>query len=405
MARFLCRLSSGGTTRIEADSLPAALLEAQRRGESVEGIAEQLPRRADPRVTEQELATLYRQLASMLAAGLPLSEGLQILARDTTNPALKEVCYTLYVTLADGEPFAAGLAKFPSLFPRLHLALARAGERAGLLPTTLAHAADYLEHLGRLGRRVSSALVYPAVVATLVLALLSSYWGSGMVYRIAQVYRDLGISDKLPRLTLMAMRFYRVSAPMILIALVAAFVLALIIRAYYRTRRGRYRLDRAKLWLPFIGQMASKAALARFCRTLALLLENGVEVESALELAGEASGNAVMARAAKAAIGDVVEGSALGPALAASGVFPAAVSDQVSTGEKAGTLLVMLRNLADFYDAQTEHLSRAFSAVLEPGLILVLGFAVGISIVSFMLPLLHAVSALTGGALEAPASR
>lgn len=397
MARFVCRLAGGGTIGIQADSVPAALVEAQRRGESVIGIAEQPPRRTDPRVTEHELATLYRQLASMLAAGLPLSQGLQILARDSTNPALKEVCYTLYVTLAEGEPFAAGLAKFPGLFPRLHLALARAGEHAGLLPTTLAQTADYLERVGGLSRRVSSALVYPAVVATLVLALLSSYWGSGMVFQIAKIYQDVGLSNKLPRLTAVMLRFYQVSMPMFAFALVAAFVLVFIIRAYYRTRRGRYRLDRVKLWLPFIGQIVSKGALARFARTLALLLGNGVAVESALELAGEASGNNVVARAAKTAIGGVVEGSPLAPALAATGVFPAAVIEQIATGEKSGTLLVMLNNLSDFYDAQTEHLTRAFSAVLEPTLILILGFAVGITIVSLILPLVQAISALSGG--------
>jgi type II secretory pathway component PulF len=397
MASFVIRFAGGRTASVNADSVPAALVEAQRQGESVVGIAERLPRRADPRVTEQELATLYRQLAAMLAAGLPLAEGLQILARDTTNPALKEVCYTLYVTLAGGEPFAAGLAKFPGLFPRVHLALARAGERAGLLPTTLSQTADYLEHVGRLGRRVSSALVYPAVVGTLVIALLSSYWGSGMVFQIAQVYTDIGIGSHLPPLTRMMLRIYQVAPPMIFFALIAAFILVLLIRAYHRTRGGRYRLDRVKLWLPFIGQIVSKGSLARFCRTLALLLGNGVEVESALELAGEASGNAVTARAAKTAIGDVVEGAPLATALAASGVFPPPVTEQIATGEKGGTLLLLLNRLADFYDAQTEHLTRAFSAVLEPLLILVLGFAVGISVVSLMLPLIQAISQLSGG--------
>lgn len=399
MPFFRCILAGGQETRVRADSVPAALAQAQSAGQSVVRIAEERPRGRDPRVTEQELATLYRQLASMLAAGLPLSEGLRILARDTANPALKEVCYTLYVTLAEGEPFAAGLAKFPGLFSRLHLALARAGERAGLLPTTLAQTADYLEHVGRLGRRVSSALVYPAVVGTLVVALLSSYWASGMVSNIAQIYEDLGVSDSLPRITRTMLRLYQIAAPTIFLTLVAAFILVLIIRAYYRTGRGRYRLDRTKLWLPFLGQIVSKGALARFCRTLALLLGNGVEVESALELAGEASGNAVMARAARAAIGEVVEGTPLAMALAAGGVFPVPVTEQIATGEKGGALLVMLDRLADFYDAQTEHLTRAFSAVLEPLLIVVLGFAVGISIVSLMLPLIHAISELSGGAV------
>jgi len=399
MPFFRCILAGGQETRVRADSVPAALAQAQSAGQSVVRIAEERPRGRDPRVTEQELATLYRQLASMLAAGLPLSEGLRILARDTANPALKEVCYTLYVTLAEGEPFAAGLAKFPGLFSRLHLALARAGERAGLLPTTLAQTADYLEHVGRLGRRVSSALVYPAVVGTLVVALLSSYWASGIVSNIAQIYEDLGVSDSLPRITRTMLRLYQIAAPTIFLTLVAAFILVLIIRAYYRTRRGRYRLDRTKLWLPFLGQIVSKGALARFCRTLALLLGNGVEVESALELAGEASGNAVMARAARAAIGEVVEGTPLAMALAAGGVFPVPVTEQIATGEKGGALLVMLDRLADFYDAQTEHLTRAFSAVLEPLLIVVLGFAVGISIVSLMLPLIHAISELSGGAV------
>jgi len=399
MPFFRCILAGGQETRVRADSVPAALAQAQSAGQSVVRIAEERPRGRDPRVTEQELATLYRQLASMLAAGLPLSEGLRILARDTANPALKEVCYTLYVTLAEGEPFAAGLAKFPGLFSRLHLALARAGERAGLLPTTLAQTADYLEHVGRLGRRVSSALVYPAVVGTLVVALLSSYWASGIVSNIAQIYEDLGVSDSLPRITRTMLRLYQIAAPTIFLTLVAAFILVLIIRAYYRTGRGRYRLDRTKLWLPFLGQIVSKGALARFCRTLALLLGNGVEVESALELAGEASGNAVMARAARAAIGEVVEGTPLAMALAAGGVFPVPVTEQIATGEKGGALLVMLDRLADFYDAQTEHLTRAFSAVLEPLLIVVLGFAVGISIVSLMLPLIHAISELSGGAV------
>jgi type IV pilus assembly protein PilC len=388
MADFCCRFSDGRESTVQADSVPAALLQAQRDGTSVLQIRERKPPRADPRVTEHEIATLYRQLAAMLRAGLPLSEGLRTIARDTTNPALREVCYTLYVTLAEGEPFASGLAKFPGLFPRLHLALARAGERAGLLPATLSQMADYVEHIGGLGRKVSSALVYPAVVGTIALALLSSYWGSGLVVQIAEVYDDLGIT-RLPTVTSLLLRVYQVAAPAILLTLLAAGIIWLILRTYYRSRRGRYRLDRVKLWLPFIGHIVSRGALARFCRTFGMLLNNGVEVESALELAGEASGNAMMARAARNAVGHVLDGAPIAAALAAGGVFPPAVTEQISTGERGGTLLLSLARLADFYEAQTEHLTRAATAVLEPLLILILGVAVGISVISLMLPLIH----------------
>ena len=163
MPNYRCLFAGGREAKFEAASVPAALLQAQQAGEPIARINEEKPRFSEPRVTEQELATLYRQLGSMLEAGLPLAEGLQTMARDTTNAGLKEVCHTLYQTLSAGEPLAAGLAKFPSLFPRLYQALARAGEHAGLLPVMLSQTADYLEHLGRLGRRFSSALVYPAV--------------------------------------------------------------------------------------------------------------------------------------------------------------------------------------------------------------------------------------------------
>jgi type IV pilus assembly protein PilC len=398
MGSFRCRFADGRESTIQADSVPAALVQAQRDGESVLGIIEQEAPRVDPRVTEQELATLYRQLGSMLKAGLPLSEGLRTIARDTTNPALREVCYTLYVTLANGDPFASGLAKFPGLFPRLHLALARTGERAGMLPTTLSQMADYVEHIGGLGRKVSSALVYPAVVGIIALGLLSSYWGSGLVMQLSVFYRDLGITE-LPTTTTLVIRFYQVAMPAILLALVAAVILWLLVRAYYRTRRGRYRLDRVKLWLPFIGQIVSRGSLARFCRTFGMLLGNGVEIESALELAGEASGNTTMARAARNAVGQVLDGTPIAAALATGGVFPPSVTEQIATGESGGTLLLSLERLAEFYEAQTEHLTRAATAVLEPLLILILGVAVGIAVISLMLPLIQAISSLQGGAM------
>ena len=398
--RFRCVLGSHAEVVVEADSVPAALLQTQASGDTVLRFRQEAPRASSPPVTEWELATFYRQLASMLEAGVPLAQGLQVLARDTTNPGLREVCYTLYLTLVNGEPLAAGLGKFPDLFPRLHVALARAGERAGLLPITLSQTADYLEHTGRLNRRFSSALVYPAVVGTIVILLLTSYWGSGVLMRILEVYKDLGISNRLPAMTRFVISFSRAALPVALATIVTVFVLALLLRAYYRTRRGRYRLDRVKLWLPFLGEIASKGAVSRFARTLGLLLGNGVEVESALELAGEASGNDVLARAAKGAIGPVVEGAPLAESLAAPGIFPAPVTDQIATGEESGTLLTMLGSLADFYEAQTEHLTRAFSAVIEPALILILGFIVGISIVSLMLPLVQVIASLSTGGME-----
>jgi type IV pilus assembly protein PilC len=385
---------------VEADSVPAALLQAQSSGEPVTHIREEAPRSPAPRVTEFELATFYRQLASMVRAGLPLAEGLQVLARDSTNASLREVCYTLYVTLANGEPLAAGLEKFPTLFPRLHLALARAGERAGLLPVTLSHTADYLEHVGGLNRRLSSALVYPAVIGTIVVGLLATYWGSGLIAQILSIYGDLGVEQHLPYPTRLVISFSRAALPVLAATLVTAGAVTLILRAYYRTRRGRYRLDRAKLRLPFMGQIVSKGAVARFCRTLGLLLGHGVEVESALTLAGEASGNAVIGRAVQGAAGAVMEGQPLAPSLAASGVLPAQVTDQVAAGEESGTLLTMLDGLAEFHEAQAEHLTRAFSAVIEPLLILVLGLVVGISIISLMLPLVQIVASLSSGGME-----
>jgi len=396
MPSYRCLFAGGREATLEAASVPAALLQAQQTGEHVARINEEKPRLSEPRVTEQELATFYRQLGSMLEAGLPLAEGLQTIARDTTNAGLKEVCHTLYQTLSAGEPLAAGLAKFPSLFPRLYLALARAGEHAGLLPVMLSQIADYLEHLGRLGRRFSAALVYPAVVGCIVLFLLSGYWGSGIIREMSKIFNELGMGNSVPLITGVVMAIYRFALPTFSLTLITVFILMLIIRAYYRTRRGRYRLDRVKLWLPFIGQIVHRGALARFCRTLALLLDNGVNIEEALELAGEASGNAVIARAIRSAIGEVVEGAPLAASLEASGVFPAPLTEQLTSGEKSGSLIMMLNSLADFYDAQTDHYSRAFSAVVEPALIVLIGFAVGTSIIALMLPLVQAIRSLSG---------
>jgi type IV pilus assembly protein PilC len=378
---------------MEASSVPALLLQAARQGDPVVSLAEEGAHRADPPVTELELATFYRQLASMLQAGLGLPEGLQILARDTSNQGLKQVCYALYLNLAAGRPLATGLAQFPGVFPRLHLALARAGEHAGLLPVTLSHMADYLERIGGLTRRFSSALVYPAVVGGIVLLILSAYWGTGIIAKMTELYAEFDVT--LPYPTRAAIAFSRVALPATAVTIVAVFVIVVLLRTYYRTRRGRYALDRAKLGLPFVGQIVHKGALARFCRTLALLLDNNVEIASALDLAGEATGNAVMGRAVRASIGQVTDGRPVGQSLADAGVFPPGLTDHVTTGEKSGTLVITLNSLSDFYDAQAEHFTRAFSAVIEPLLIVVLGLAVGSSIISVMLPLISIISSLS----------
>jgi type IV pilus assembly protein PilC len=397
MPSFRCLFAGGKELRVEAESVPAAIAAVQQPSDAVVAISEESVRQVCPRVTELELATFYRQLSSMLQAGVPVAEGLQILARDTANKELKQVCYDLYQSMSAGEAFTTGLRRFPDLFTPLQIALARAGEFAGLLPQTLAQLADYLERSGKLNRRFSSALVYPAVVGTIVIGLLVSYWGAGLIVKMMEIFQEMGISNHLPPVTRLIITISKMLLPTLLLTIITVIIIVVLIKAYYRTTRGRISLDRTKLRLPFIGQIAHKNALARFCRTLALVLDNGVTISNSLALAGEASGNAIVARGAKTAIGYVEDGATLSQALGISGIFPAQVCDQVATGENSGTLLLMLNSLADYFEAQTDHLARAFSAVIEPLLIIILGVAVGLSIVGLFLPLISAIQAMTSG--------
>jgi len=346
----------------------------------------------DVKVKRRELVVFTRQFSTMLGAGLPLVQTLATLAEQSPE-GLGEIAVDVRRQVEAGQSLSSALERFPKTFDRLYVALVRAGEVSGNLEVILDRLAVYLERADSLRRRVTNALTYPAVILSMVILL-----GMGFLVFIIPlfqgIYDNFGAQLPLPTQVVVALSTFFRDYWWILALVIAA--VAFFVKFYGDTAEGRLRLDRWKLGAPVFGRLFVRVAVARFTRTLGTLVRSGVPIMDGLAITAATVGNRVLERAVLETRRAIGEGRTFAEPLAATEVFPPMVVAMIAVGERTGRLEEMLSRVAEFYDDEVEVAVANLSALLEPLLMIILGFVVGGLVVSMYLPIFQ-MPGLVGG--------
>ena len=342
----------------------------------------------------KDLVIFSRQLATLVSAGVPIVQGLNILTEQITSPAFQKVIAMVRSDIESGIAIADALKKHPQAFSELYVSMIRAGETGGVLDTILERLSSYLEAAEELKGKVKSAMVYPLVVSG-VASAVTLFLMVGVIPTFKKVFASFG--QELPYPTRILLAISDGIAHHILLILVVPFVIFLLLRKWYKTEKGRNLLDRLAIHIPVVGDLIKKVAVAKFTRTLGTLIKSGVPILQALDTVAKTSGNRVVEIAIMNARESIREGEKIADPLKQSGIFPPMVLQMISVGEETGNLETMLTKIADFYDQEVDAAIKAMTSLIEPAVICVMGVIIGAIVICMFLPIFE-MSQLAGKA-------
>ena len=344
-----------------------------------------------PKVSGKNLAVFTRQFATMIDAGLPLIQGLDILGAQEPNPTLKKAIIKIKGDVESGSTLSNALKKHPKIFSNLYVSLVAAGEVGGMLDTILNRLAIYIEKAEKLKRKVKGAMVYPSVVliiSFIVIAVLLIF--------VIPVFQEMfeGLGGELPALTQAVvdlsdfLRNYIVYILAIIAALYFAFV------KFKSTEKGRIIVDKILLGLPVFGSLLKKSAVANFTRTLGTMTSSGVPILDGLVIVSATAGNKVIEKAILDTKTSISEGKTIAEPLAKSGIFPPMVTQMISVGESTGALDTMLGKIADFYEDEVDAAVDTLTSLIEPFMMVFLGGTIGTMLAAMYLPIFKMAGAI-----------
>jgi type IV pilus assembly protein PilC len=342
-------------------------------------------------ISTRDLVIFTRQFATMINAGLPLVQSLDILAKQTENKALADVTRQVVFDVESGHTLADAFSRHPKAFPELYVNMVAAGEAGGILDTILLRLAGFLEKSDALMRKVKGAMVYPGVimsVAAIAIAVLLIF----VIPTFQAMFASVGMELPLPTRIVIGMSDFLINYWWALILIVAAVVWA--IRAYYKTSDGQLRIDQMMLNAPVLGDLLRKSAVSRFTRTLGTLISSGVSILDGLEITAKTAGNRVIHDAVMASRNSIAGGETISAPLEKSKVFPPMVISMIAVGEQTGGLDEMLSKIADFYDEEVDVAVSALLSLMEPMMIVFLGVIVGGMVVAMYLPIFDMMNAV-----------
>ncbi len=340
---------------------------------------------AGSRISAKDIAVFSRQLATMLKSGVPLVTSLQIISGGLKNPRMRTVVDKIRAEIESGSSLHEALSEYPVQFDELYVNLVKAGESAGVLDTILDDIATHKERIESIKGKIRKALYYPAAVIAVAIIVSSIL----LIYVIPQfegIFQSFGTD--LPAFTRMvvdASHFLKSNGLYVLIVLILA--IAALIMAKKRSPRFAHWIDRTSLKIPIVGHILEQAAIARFCRTLAITFAAGVPLVDALKIVSGATGNRVFDLAAARIREDVAVGHQLQMAMQQVGVFPNMVIQMAAIGEEAGSLDEMLVKVAEAYEEEVNNSVDALSSLLEPLIIIFVGIVVGTMVIAMYLPI------------------
>ena len=337
-------------------------------------------------VSGKDIVTFTRLFATMIDAGLPIVQCLDILQGQTDNKSFSVVLRDVKANVEQGATFSDSLRRHPKVFDPLSTNLVQAGEVGGILDTILQRLATYYEKSMKLKRQVRGAMVYPSVVFFVFIAVLFILLG-WVIPSFKTIFKDLGSSDELPALTQMIITVSEIFIgylPLVILGMIA--IAAFIFITYSRPRTKRiYHLIFLKL--PILGTVLRKIAVARFTRTLGTLLASGVPILDAMDIVAKTAGNIIIEEAIQFTRARVAEGKNMAPPLMETGVFPPMVVQMVGVGEQTGALDAMLNKIADFYEDEVDVAVGAMTSLIEPAMMVGIGGTVGVVLIAMYLPI------------------
>jgi len=343
-----------------------------------------------------DLTLVTRQLAILLDAGLPLIRALKTLSAQSKNPAVISVLDKTAASIEGGISFSEALAQHPKSFSDLYINMVRAGEAAGAMELILDRLATFMEKAAKIKSKVKSAMMYPAVVMVIALAITTGLMVF-IVPKFAQIFDDLLKGKPLPEITqfVMAISDTLVDPKRGGVVLGVIITLIIIYMAAGTTKGGALLIDKMKYNAPLFGPIISKSSISRFSRTLGTLMSSGVAVLNALSIVKETAGNAVVSDAVGKVHDAVKEGEGIAGPLRQTKIFPEMVISMVEVGEETGKLAEMMDKIAETYDEEVDNAVSGLTSMIEPIMIVFLAIVVGTIVIALFLPLLSIMDSLS----------
>ena len=344
-----------------------------------------------PGVKTKDLIVFTRQFSTMIDAGLPLIQGLDILANQEENRTFKKVLMQVKLDVEGGSSLAEALKKHPKVFDNLYVNLVAAGEMGGILDTILQRLAAYIEKNARLVSKVKGALIYPVTImaiAVVVIIIMLVF----VIPVFAEMFTDFG--GELPGLTQAVVNISDFLRNNWIVLTVIFAGLFYAFKKWKSTDRGEYLFDKYMLKAIVIGDLLRKVAVAKFTRTLGTLITSGVPILDGMDVVAKTAGNRVVEEAINNTKQSISEGKTIAAPLEESGVFPPMVCQMVAVGESAGSLDSMLEKIADFYEEEVDTAVDAITALIEPVMMVFLGGTVGTMLIAMYLPIFKIAGAI-----------
>ncbi|SHO51013.1 type II secretion system F family protein [Desulfopila aestuarii] len=342
-----------------------------------------------PKVTGKDIVIFTRQMSTMIDAGLPLVQCLEILEKQQANPTFKKVLGEIRVDVESGSTLADSMRKHPKVFDKLFTNMIEAGETGGILDTILSRLAVFMEKAMALKKRIKGAMTYPTIclaISILILAVILIF----VVPVFKSMFEDFGSTLPAPTQFVVDMSdFFKSNTLYLIIGLV---LLIAIFKKVYSTEKGQLFIDRTLLRLPVVGILIRKVAVAKFTRTLSTMLQSGVPILEALQVVAKTAGNKIIERAVFRVGDAIAEGRPIADPLEESGVFPNMVVQMINVGESVGALDSMLEKIADFYDEEVDQAVDNLTAMIEPFMMVFLGGMIGGLVVAMYLPIFKIAS-------------
>jgi len=343
------------------------------------------------KVKTRDVVIFTRQLTTMIDAGMPLVQILEILASQSDNKTFAGQIREVKESVEAGSTLSDALRKFPKTFDELYVNMVQAGEIGGILDTILGRLSIYMEKMMSLKRKIKSAMIYPATIIT-VAVIVTLILLVFVIPVFSEMFTSFGKALPMPTQIVINISNFVINYLHFMVALTVIFVVG--VRQTYKTERGRLTIDRMMLRVPVMGDLIRKAAIARFSRTLGTLVSSGVPILDSLTITARTAGNKVVERAGYMIRESISQGRTMLEPLLASGVFPPMVCQMIGAGEMTGAIDQMLQKIADFYEEEVDVAVSTLTALMEPLVIVVLGTIIGGLVVSMYLPIFQLGSLL-----------
>lgn len=342
-----------------------------------------------PKVKQADVIIFCRQFSTMIDAGLPIIQCLEILYSQQENKTFKNILRNIKESVESGETLAEALKKYPKQFDNLFVNMIAAGEAGGILDTILRRLSHYMEKAAKLKSQVKGAMIYPLItiiIAVVVIAIIMVF----VIPVFKEMFEGMGGSLPLPTQIVVSMSDFVKNNILYIIGCSGFTIFAL--KKYYNTKKGRILLDDLSLKLPVFGTLLRKVAVAKFTRTMSTMLTSGVAILDALNIVAKTAANKTIEKAIYDVRSDIEEGRTMADPLSESGVFPSMVCQMIAVGESTGALDQMLSKIADFYDEEVDQAVENMTAMIEPFMLVFLGVTIGGLVIAMYLPIFKMAS-------------